>query len=72
MFVSLFEFCIFIIIMAFIYIQIIKPYFKGTKMFPVVFKERKLKSEIRGLNQKVEEKELENTIKTIKKEKGVK
>ena len=72
LFIDLIELGIFILILAFLYTQIVKPYFKGTRFFPGVLKERKLRNEILDLNQKVQEKELKKEIETIKKEKGVK
>lgn len=72
LFIDLMELGICIMVIVFIYTQIIKPYRNGTKMFPMAFKERKLKSEIVGINQRIKEKKLEEEIKKIKKENGVK
>jgi hypothetical protein len=60
-----------ILLLAVVIFQMIIPAIRGTKMFPMFRRERKLKEKVIDLNQKVAEKELESEIETIKKEKGV-
>jgi len=52
--------------------QIFIPMFRRTQLFPMSKREAKLQSELEAVNQSVVEKELEQTIKSTKKEKGVK
>ena len=72
MFLILMELCVFALFVGFIITQVWKPIQKDTQWFPMFRREQKLVNEIHEVNQKIVEKSLENEIKKLKKEKGVK
>lgn len=71
MFVRLVELALGLILLWHLITQVIVPAVRGTKLFPMFEKEAKLRSDLEGAKQAVEEKKLEQEIKTIKEKEGV-
>ena len=67
MFLRVLEIISVIAALWFVITQILFPAIRGTKVFPIFRREAKLVEELVGVNQKIREKKLEDTIKETKK-----
>ena len=63
---SIFEISFVVIIMWLLITQVSIPVFKGTKLFPLLRKEEKLRDQLTGVKQESVEKDLERKIKKAK------
>jgi hypothetical protein len=72
MLIKLVEGLLVILLIWTLFLQVMIPLIRGSKLFPMFKKEAKLRSDLESVNQSVIEKELEQRIKSTKKEKGVK
>jgi hypothetical protein len=66
--VILLEFIAVTLILVILITQIIYPFIRGTKIFPIFRKEAVLTAKLEDVQQRVVEKELENKINKIKKQ----
>jgi hypothetical protein len=60
-----------VLLVWFFITQVLIPFFRGTKMFPLFLREAGLHKTLEEVKQKAVEKKLENEIKNIKKKEGV-
>ena len=69
--VACFEILLWVAVIYLFVFQMVVPTIRGTKIFPMFRREKKLRSEMVNVNQKILEKDLEKQIKTKKKKEGV-
>jgi hypothetical protein len=72
MLIRLVEASVVILLIWTLFLQVMVPLIRGSRLFPMFKKEAKLRSDLESVNQSAIEKELEQKIKSTKKEKGVK